>query len=254
MMRATGVIAARELRGLFLSPLAWTLLAVLQAIGAWVFLVRMDSFAALQPRLTEMPDAPGLTILVVTPLLRTLALLFTLVVPLVGMKMLSGERREGTLVLLLAAPISATSIVLGKFLATLGYFLLALALLACTPLALLLGGSLDTGMLLAAGLGMTLLTASFVAVSLYFSSLSTQPATAAAASTGTLILLWLLDWAATPRDGAGYSLLSWLSPAPHLDAMLRGLVDSADIAYFLILGAACLYLATRRLEALRSWD
>ena len=132
--------------------------------------------------------------------------------------------------------------------------LLALALLSCTPLALLLGGSLDAGLLLAAALGMTLLTASFTAVSLMFSSLSAQPVTAASASTGVLMLLWLLDWAAAPRDGAGFSLLTWLSPAPHLDAMLRGLVDSADIAYFLLVCVACLFVAARRLEALRSWD
>lgn len=253
-MKATLVIAERELRGLFLSPLAWIMLAVLQALGAWIFLVRMDGFAAVQPRLTEMPGAPGLTVLVVTPLLRTVALLYTLVVPLVSMRMLSGERREGTLVLLLAAPVSAASIVLGKFIATLAFFLLALALLTCTPLALLLGGSLDIGLLCAAVLGMTLLTASFTAISLLFSALSAQPATAAAASTGVLMLLWLLDWAAAPRDGTGFSLLAWLSPAPHLDSMLRGLVDSADIAYFVIVTIACLCLAARRVEALRTWD
>lgn len=247
-------IAARELRGLFLSPLAWILLAVLQALGAWIFLVRMDGFAALQPRLDELPGAPGLTVLVVTPMLRTIALVFSLLVPLVAMRLLSGERRDGTLVLLLAAPVSAASIVLGKFLAIFGFFVCALALLACTPMALMLGGSLDMGLLAAALLGMTLLLASFSAVSLLFSSLSAQPASAATASVGVLTPLWLLDWAAAPREGTAFSLLAWLSPAPHLDAMLRGLVDSADIAYFVVVSVTCLYLATRRLEALRSWD
>ena len=253
-MKAALVIARRELLSLFVSPMAWTLLAVVQALAAWVFLVRMDGFAAVQPRLADLPGSPGLTALVVTPLLRTLALLMVLVVPLVTMRMLSGERRDGTLVLLLAAPVSAFSIVFGKYLAALGFFLTMLALLACLPLTLLLGGSLDGGLLLAATLGMLLLIACFSAVGLYFSSLTSQPPSAAGASTGLLLLLWMFDWTVAPRDGADVSLLAWLSPAPHLDAMLRGLLDSADVGYFVVLTAGFLYLAMRRVEGLRSWD
>ena len=237
-MRATLVIAARELRALLLTPFAWVLLAVLQALAAWIFLVRLDLFTAL----------------VVTPLLRALALIWMLVVPLVTMRQIAGERREGTLVLLLAAPVSATSVVLGKFLATLAFFLLALALLGCTPLALLLGGSLDAGLLAAAMLGMVLVTASFVAAGLFVSALTAQPATAAAGGVGLLLLLWLLDWAALPNDGLEFSLLAWLSPASHLDALLRGLVDTADVAYFVLVTAALLLLAVRRVEGLRTWD
>ena len=253
-MRAALLIAARDLRGLFVSPLAWVILAVLQAAGAWVFLVRLDVFAALQPRLLDLPGAPGLTALVVTPLLQALAQLLIVLVPVVTMRQLAAERREGTLVLLLSAPVSAASIVLGKFLATVAFFCLALALLCAMPLLLLLGGTLDAGLLAAALLGMVLAVALFVAAGLFASACTAQPATAAIAGVGLLTMLWMLDWAATPGDGQDFSLLAWLSPASHLEPLLRGLVDTADLAWFALAAAAFLVLAVYRVEGMRSWD
>ena len=47
-------LAAKELRSLFSSPLAWIVLALLQLILAWVFLMRLDSFLELQPRLAQL--------------------------------------------------------------------------------------------------------------------------------------------------------------------------------------------------------
>jgi ABC-2 type transport system permease protein len=58
------VIASRELRSLFLSPLAWSVLGVLQLVLAWVFLVQVDTFMQIQPRLAALEGAPGLTDLV----------------------------------------------------------------------------------------------------------------------------------------------------------------------------------------------
>ncbi|MBS1222542.1 MAG: transporter permease, partial [Proteobacteria bacterium] len=62
------VIAARELRGLFLSPLAWTLLGVSQALLAWIFIILVNDFQNVQGRLAGLEHAPGVTDLVVAPL------------------------------------------------------------------------------------------------------------------------------------------------------------------------------------------
>ncbi|MFP5345154.1 MAG: ABC transporter permease, partial [Gammaproteobacteria bacterium] len=199
------VIAARELKSLFLSPLAWTVLAVVQLILAWLFLVQLDQFAELQPQLAALPGAPGLTDLVVAPLFASAATVLLLVTPLLTMRVMSEERRQHTLTLLFSMPLSMTEIVLGKYLGLLALLGIMLLLIVLMPLSLLLGGTLDSGQLAAAVLGLALLMAGFAAVGLYVSTLTRHPGIAAVGSFGILLLLSLLDW---PGAGGLFSYLS----------------------------------------------
>ncbi|MGZ4953703.1 MAG: ABC transporter permease, partial [Methylobacter sp.] len=61
-------IASREFRSLFLSPMAWTILAILQFILAFLFLTQVEAFMELQPKLASIEGAPGLTDIIVPPL------------------------------------------------------------------------------------------------------------------------------------------------------------------------------------------
>jgi ABC-2 type transport system permease protein len=228
-------VAGRELRGLFVTPFGWIALAVMQFVAAWLFLVQLEGFVQLQARLAAVAGAPGVTDLVVAPALAQVGVLLLLVMPLVSMRAISGERQAGTLQLLLAAPLSAGEIVLGKFLGALGFGLLALGLLGLMPLALLVGTALDLGKLLLVG--------TLAAIGLLLSTLVTQPAAAAAGTFGLLLLLWVADSGA-PADSA----LAWISLSNHLQPFLRGIVDTADVAYYLLLTATCLVLSARRLE------
>jgi ABC-2 type transport system permease protein len=237
------VIARHELRGLFVTPFGWIALAVVQFVAAWLFLIQLEGYVQLQPRLAAVPGAPGVTDLVIAPLYAQAAVLLLLVMPLVSMRAIGGERQAGTMQLLLAAPVSAGEIVLGKYLGAMFYGLTVLALLGLMPLALLTGTALDLGKLLAGLLGLALLLSVLVAVGLLLSTLVNQPAAAAAGSFGLLLLLWVAD-AGAPADSA----LSWLSLSRHLQPFLRGLVDTADVAYYLLLTATCLAFAARRLE------
>ena len=96
-------------------------------------------------------------------------------------------------------------------------------------------------------LGLMLVAATFVAIGLLASALSTQPAMAAATSFAVLAVLWMLDWGA---ERAG--VFSYLSVLSHLRALLRGVVETQDLAYFVILAVTALYFAVRRIETLRS--
>ena len=98
-------IARHEFRMLFLSPLGWTLLAILQFIFAYQFLIQVDTFAQLQPQLAEMSSGPGLTDIVVTRLFGNAGIILLLVTPLLTMRLVCEERRNKTLTLLLSAPV-----------------------------------------------------------------------------------------------------------------------------------------------------
>lgn len=245
-----GVIAAREWRGLFLSPLAWTLLAVTQALLAWIFIILINDFQNLQGRLAGLEHAPGVTDLVVAPLFRVAAWALLLLTPLLTMRLLSEERRAGTLDLLLSAPVSATQIVLGKYLGVLIFLLGVVALTALMPLALMTGAALDGGKLLAGLLGLSLLAASFAAAGLYLSSLTAQPLIAAIATFGLLLAFWIVD-AVGAGQGIASQFFGYLSLPRHHDALLLGLVRSEDVAYYLLFSAAFLGLTIRRLDNLR---
>ncbi len=238
-------LAAKELRSLFLSPLGWVVLAVIQTILGYLFLSRVDLFLKVQPSLAGRLDAPGLGDVVIAQLLGSAAIVLLLVVPLLTMRLVSEERRSQTLSLLFTAPISMTQIIVGKYLGVLGFLLIVIGLLALMPLSLLLGGRLDFGQFTAGLLGLTLLVASFAAAGLFISTLTAQPTIAAIASFGLLLLLWLLDWAGS--DGGG--LLAYLSLVRHYESLLRGVFNSSDILYYLLFIITFLVLAVRRLDA-----
>lgn len=239
-------IAAREWRGLFLSPLAWVLLAVAQGVLAWIFLLLVRDFQDLQGRLAGLENAPGITDLVAAPLFRVAAWVMLLLVPLLTMRLFSEERRTRTLDLLLSAPVGAPAIVLGKYLGVLALLLSLVVLVGLLPLSLAVGATLDYGKLLAGLLGLSLLAASAAAAGLYISTLTTQPVVAATVTLGLLLALEVVD-------AAGH-LFRYLSLLRHYDALLLGLVNSADIAYYLLFATAFLGLAIRRLDDMRLRD
>src|SRR5882724_6942944 len=109
------VLARNELRRLFVQPLAWALLATVLGVLAYFFLLSLEAFLVLMPKLAGIDGAPGVGDLVALPLLRAIASLLLFVAPLLGMRSIAGERQAGTLPLLLAAGVGDARIVLGKF-------------------------------------------------------------------------------------------------------------------------------------------
>lgn len=246
-------IAAREWRSLFASPLAWTLLAVTQGLLAWVFLLLVQDFRNLQGRLVGLENAPGVTDLVAAPLFRVAAWGLLLLTPLLTMRLFSEERRSRTLDLLLSAPVATPELVLGKYLGVLAFLWSIVMLAGLMPLALGMGTALDLGKWCAGLLGLALLAASFAAAGLYLSTLAAQPVVAATTTLGLLLALWIMDAASTAQTTAGH-LFAYLSPSRHYDALLLGLFNSADVAYYLLFSALFLGLAIRRLDDVRLRD
>ena len=251
------IIALRELKNLFLSPLAWAILTVTQIILCYQFLSQLETYMQLQDKLSVLEKSPGITDLVIAPLLGGAAIVLLIIVPLLTMRLISEEQKNQTLSLLFSAPISMTQIVLGKYLGILGFLLILITMIALMPLSLLLGTAIDLGQLFSALLGLTLVIASFAAAGLYMSTLSKQPAIAAISSFGLLLFLWIINWAGNSAEAElainhnGENVLIWFSLLNHFEPLLKGLFSSADIAYYLLFICLFLVLAIRRLERLR---
>lgn len=241
-------IAGRELRSLFLSPLAWVILAIVQGLCAYFFLAYLDLFLQLQPRIAATPSGPGITNIVVGPLFSTAATVLLLVSPLLTMRLISEERRAKTLSLLISAPVSMTEIILGKFVGVFSFVLIMLLLIASMPLSLMAGGSIDIGLWFSGLLGLVLLMASFCSIGLFISTLTRQPTVAAIGTFGILLLLWILDIAGTTGNNSG-ELFAYLSMLTHYQQLLQGVFSTTDVFYYLLIIITCLILSVRRLDA-----
>ena len=235
-----------EWRRLLVRPLAWVLAALTLAWLAWNFTLLLGGFLAGQIQNAARPDGPGFTDLVGVPLLGQLAQLAFLVVPLLTMSTIAGDRRNGTLPLLFAAGVPASRIVLGKYLAVLGWLLLWLLLTLAMPLALAHTTHIDWGKLTAATLGLVLMLAALAALGVACSSFASHPAIAAAAALILALALWGVNLGAQ-MAGINGGAINWLAMSTHLQPLLRGLVSSTDIVWFVLLIVLALALATRRL-------
>jgi len=243
-------IAANELRRLVLTPIAWLCLAVVQFFLAVTCFSLADQYQQSSASFVDR----GLTATVVAGTLQSAGLLLLLVTPLLTMRTISEERRTGTLALLMSAPVTVRSIIVGKYLGLGGFFLIMLLMLALTPLAVGLGTRLDYGLLASALLGLVLQAGSFAAIGLFASTLSRQPAMAALLCFTLLFLFWIIHVLGGSAGADWAAVIYYLSMQRHLNAFLTGLFSTSDVFYFLLLSILFILLSVLRLDALRSFD
>lgn len=244
---ATFIIARKELKILFGSPLAWVVLALVQWVLTAVFLAHLDTFLQIQPQMIRIANPPGVTEAIVVPLFAMAAMVLLIITPLLTARLIAEERRNHTLPFLVSAPVSITEIVLGKFLGLMIFLSAVIALVVALSISLLAGGSLDFGLLLSNMAGLLLISACFASLGLYVSCLSAQPATAGAGATGVLLGLWVIENAVGEEDSAvrDFSLFA------HFESFNQGMIDTFDLAYFALFILFFLALSVRWLDGER---
>ena len=174
---ATLSIARKELRVLFLSPLAWVFLGAVLLLGGIFFHLGLAVSGEASMR----------------PVLGNLAIVLLFCLPLVTMRQFAEETRIGTLELLMTAPVPLGALILGKWLATLALCCVLLALTAIYPAILWLYGDPDPGALVTSYLGMIGLCAAFSAAGLFVSSLARDQMVAGVGTVLLLLPFWLAD-------------------------------------------------------------
>ncbi|EXJ17150.1 ABC transporter permease [Imhoffiella purpurea] len=237
-----GAIAGREIRSGLVTPLIWVLLGAGQVVLAWIYLKVVEDFSGL----SADERVGSLTQELALNLFGFAAVIALLAAPLLAMRSLSAELREGSFDLLGSAPVRLGEVVIGKFL---GLILLItpLCLLPAANLLMLSGiADLDPGHLAAATLGLWLAAVMFCAIGLYGSSLSSQPGASVLIGFGLLLLLSIVGRADSIGD-MSLSLFDWLSWNEHLLWFLLGAVRMSDLGYFVLFTLFFLALTHRRL-------
>lgn len=239
-------LARKELRSMFSSPMGWVILALLQFVFGTFFLLGVDQYFETMSGMVHPEQRQGVTEFVGRNVFNIASLVMLFAVPLLSMRLISEERRQQTLPFLFSAPLSLIDIVLGKFVGLVSFLTIVIAMIAAMMSSLNLWADIDFGFILANVLGLWLLVASFSALGLFMSSLTSQPVVAAIITFVVLFALMILDYffASDPS-----SVMNYLSLMRHFEPFSRGLLDTRDLAYFLLFVLTFLTLTVRRLDA-----
>mgnify|MGYP000563138605 CR=1 FL=1 len=241
-------IGFSEFKRFFRTPMPWVLLAVVQLILAYLFLAQTEDYVNnIQPQIIASKTAYGVTDIVLSRVFTFAGIIMLAIMPLLTMRSFAEERQNHTLTLLRAAPVSATQVVLGKYLALELFIVCLISLISLMPLSLLLGTSLDIGQLISAIIGLFLLLSSFAAAGLFLSSLTKHTMMAALAGFAFLLILALLHFAGTRTDQPS-ELLTYLSHFSHYLSFINGIIDSRDVLYYLLFIATFLVLTIRKFD------
>jgi len=236
-MRSALAIAWKEIQAYFTSPTAYIVAMIFVGIIGFFFANSIN---------TPYPEATARGYVVPT----TLVLVF--LAPALTMRLMAEEQKMGTFELLLTAPVRDWEVVLGKFIASMAFFVGTLSLTFYFVILLFWYGSPDVGPLWSSYLGLILYGATVLSVGLLASSLTSNQIVAAVVAIGVLFILYFLDAAGSRLEGIPATLLNEIGLAVHFDDFSRGVIDLGNVIYYLSTTLLFLFLTTRSLES-RRW-
>lgn len=215
----TRVIALKEFRSYFYSPIAYVYLLTFVVLSNWLFFLFFF--------LTRQAD--------MRPFFEIMPWVLLFLVPAVAMAKWAEERSSGTMELLLTLPVSDRSVVLGKFWGSMGLVVVALILTLPLPVSVSFMGQLDWGPVIGGYVGLFLLAGAYLSIGLFVSSLTRNQIVAFIVGFISCFALYVLStkpvtmmmplWLASIAD--------YLGASAHFDSIGRGVIDSRDVIYYM---------------------
>lgn len=241
-------LARKELASLFATPMGWLMLAVLQALAGTYYSMSFNQYFEIMQSAHWQVQHIGLTQFMAEGVFGVTAVLLLFLVPLVTMRLISEERKQQTMALLMSAPVTMTEIILGKLLGIVLY--LSLLIVSITLMLALLSAwaEIDFPYLLTHALGVWLLMVACCTLGLYCSCLTANPILAAFLSLTALMVWLMLDKFFTDNT---HSLFQDFSLMQHYRQFADGMLNSYDLLFFVLFSVFFILLSIRRLHAQR---
>lgn len=241
-MKALAAIVKREFFAYFLSPMAYVVLTAFLFINGYVFYAILLAL--------NSPE---------TPRTALMSLFFTnvfywifmmLVSSVVAMRLVSEERKSGSIEALLTAPVGEGTVIAGKFLGGWGFFLFLWLPTVLYPVLLSRYGKIDAGPVASGYLGIALFGALFIAAGTFASSLSKNQIVSAIISFVIILAVFLAGiFKELVNDPTLRETLSYLNLIEHMEDFARGIVDTRRLVYVVSSVVFFLFLSTKALEA-----
>ncbi len=239
-MKNALLLAGRELRAYARSPIGYVVVAVtLLGEGLYFYLLGLSG--------------TGLSAQVLALFFESVSGGTMVMAALLAMRLIAGERENGTLVLLNTAPVRESEIVLGKFLAGLAFLAIMALLAAYMPALIFVHGKVSMGHILVGYLGVVLLGGASLAFGLFASAVSPNQIIAAVVGGILLLIFFFLFFAGQATEPPINGFLNGMAIF-HVRqrAFMIGVLKLDNVIYFVAIAYFFLLAATKTLEA-RRW-
>jgi ABC-2 type transport system permease protein len=251
-MKGFGAVFKKEIYTFFASPIFYVVATIFLTIAGYFFYTAVAYYSLISFQAAQnafMGGQVNLNEMVIKPLMDDISVILLLIVPLLTMRLIAEEKKNGTMELLLTYPLRNLAILLGKFAATLLVLVILLAVTLIYILLLSWVGEFEWGVVWAGYGGLVLMTAGFVALGLFVSALTQNQIIAAVLGFGALLLFWMIGWAGALSGPVVGNVVNYLSILEHLDSFTKGVLDTRDIGYYLTFSAFFIFLTLRYLDS-----
>lgn len=228
-------IFKREFRSYFRSPIAYIFISAFLITSSWFFFQTffLIDYASMRNFFDLLPW------------------IFLFFIPMITMRLWAEEMKIGTIEVLMTLPVRDHEVVLGKYLAS--FVVMAVALLLTVPIPIIIAalGDPDVGVMVASYVGSLFMGGAYLAIGLFVSSLTKNQIVAA-------IIGWVVCFAMffigndlvlfnVPRFMVPF--LEYMGLGTHFNSIMRGIIDSRDVIYYLTVIGFFLFLNVRVVEA-----
>ena len=259
-LRNIGAIIQKEWHHYFGSPIAWVGLFVWTMLFGIFFYFGFTFFLEQSMRMAQQQmQYPGggpnhsLNEYLIQPVLQNMAVVALFMAPMLTMRLFAEEKRQGTIELLATSPLSDLQVVLGKFLAAAGLYLLMI-LAGLVNVALMwtyTDNPPEWKPVVAGAAGLFLLGSSFLAMGTFVSTLTRNQIVAGILSFCLFLGMWTLGWADSPTAGPVMQVVAYLGVTTHLEDLAKGVLDLKDVVFYLSVIVFGLFLAHQSVESQR---
>ena len=226
-MRQVIHIFKKEFTGYFVSPVAYIVISIFLLVTGWFFFTTF--FLVDQANLRNF--------------FSMLPFVFSFVIPAVTMRLFAEEFNVGSYEILLTLPVTFREVILGKFLASIGFVVAMLLPSVAYAVTVAVLGQLDWGPVMGGYLGAVLLGSAFSAIGLFASSLTRNQIVAFIVGMAICFGLTLIDKVLFFLPQSLLGVLHFLGTDSHFQNISKGIIDSRDVIYFLSVSFIGLFAA-----------
>ncbi|HDQ26417.1 MAG TPA: ABC transporter permease [bacterium] len=246
----------KELSVFFSMPVAYAVLAVFMVLSGYFFASIVNQYAEFSLRSMSSQQRQMIDMNMIEwifrPYFHNILVILVFMMPLVTMRLFAEEKREGTSELLFTYPVKDFTVVMSKFLSAMTVY--ALMLVSSAACFIMLGFITKYELLpvLAGMLGLFLAGGAFIMLGIFISSLTESQIVSGVITLGALLLSLVMPWIAQAAGPSWQKIIMALSVQQQFDSFAKGVLDTANLAFFINIMVLFFFLTLRSLET-KKW-